>query len=66
MLIKLYCIFFDFFFGNTVFVLINVVLLSFLYLFIQKLIEYTVWTSHCDGFKELIVYLLGYSQQFCD
>lgn len=65
MLIKLYCIFF-YSFGNTVFILINVVLLSFLYLFIQKLIEYSAWTSHCDGFKELIVYLLGYSEQFRD
>jgi len=65
MLIKFYCIFFDSF-GNTVFILINVVLLSCLYPFIPKLIEYTVWTSRRDGFKELIVYLLGYSEQFRD
>lgn len=65
MLIKLYCIFFEYF-GNTVFILINVFLLSFLYLLIQKCIEYAVWASHCAGFKELIVYLLDSSEPFCD
>lgn len=64
MLIKLYCIFFEYF-GNTVFILINVFLLSFLYFLIQKCIEYAVWASRA-GFKELIVYLIDSSEQFCD